>query len=253
VEGGEAVGVRLSGGREVRARRAVVSNATRWDLVGLLDEADCPAEWRRARGEADALPEINSFMHLHVGFDAAGLDPSTEMHHIVVNTWEGGVTAEQNVVLVSVPSIEDPSLAPAGKHVLHAYTPATEPYSLWAGLERNSPEYRQLKEERSQVLWRAVERVIPDIRQRAEVTLVGTPLTHERFLRRHRGSYGPGVKAGTGALIPGATTPVKKLLVCGDTAFPGIGLPAVAASGMIAANTLVPVDKHLRVLEELGV
>ena len=39
------------------------------------------------------------------------------------------------------------------------------------------------QEERSQCLWRALERVIPDIRRRAELTLVATPLTHERFLR----------------------------------------------------------------------
>jgi hypothetical protein len=41
-----------------------------------------------------------------------------------------------------------------------------------AGLRRNTPEYERMKEERSQVLWRAVERVIPDARQRAEITLV---------------------------------------------------------------------------------
>lgn len=41
-----------------------------------------------------------------------------------------------------------------------------------AGLERGTPEYERLKEERSQVLWRAVERVIPDVRQRAEIALV---------------------------------------------------------------------------------
>jgi hypothetical protein len=34
----------------------------------------------------------------------------------------------------------------------------------------DSPEYAKLKEERSQVLWRAVERIIPDIRSRAEVS-----------------------------------------------------------------------------------
>lgn len=55
------------------------------------------------------------------------------MHHIIVKTWEGGVDSEQNVVLVSIPSIIDPDLAPAGKHTLHAYLPATEPYSIWEG------------------------------------------------------------------------------------------------------------------------
>jgi hypothetical protein len=39
----------------------------------------------------------------------------------------------QNVVLISIPSVMDPKLAPAGKHTLHAYLPATEPYSIWEG------------------------------------------------------------------------------------------------------------------------
>jgi phytoene dehydrogenase-like protein len=106
----------------------------------------------------------------------------------------------------------------------------------------------------SQVLWRAVERVIPDIRARADVARVGTPLTHRRYLRRHRGSYGPGpVLPGRGAPLPGARTPLPGLLACGDTTFPGIGLPAVAASGMIAANSLVPIWDHAALLDELGV
>ena len=59
--------------------------------------------------------------------------------------------AEQNVVLISIASAIDPSLAPKGKHVLHAYLPATEPFHLWENLQRGSPEYLKLKDERSQV------------------------------------------------------------------------------------------------------
>ena len=65
-----------------------------------------------------------------------------------------------------------------------------EPYDLWKGLDRNSSEYKQLKEERAEVVWKAIERVIPDVRERVEVSMIGTPLTQERFLRRHRGTYG---------------------------------------------------------------
>lgn len=68
-----------------------------------------------------------------------------------MNDWSIGVDAPQNVVLISVPSILDRSLAPKGKHVLHAYTPGTEPYQLWAGLDRRSDEYKRLKTERSEV------------------------------------------------------------------------------------------------------
>lgn len=249
VENGRATGVALRGGGFIKARKAVVSNASVWDTMGLLPSGSVPEEYRRASAATPACP---SFMHLHVGFDAAGLDPDLELHHILVNDWERGVTAEQNVVLMSIASVKDPSLAPEGKHCLHAYLPATEPYSLWEGLDRRSEEYKRLKEERSQVLWRAVERIIPDIRQRAEVTTVGTPLTHQRFLRRHRGSYGPAIKAGQ-ALFPGPATPLPGLFCCGDSTFPGIGLPAVAASGAICANTLAPVWDHWKLLDAIEV
>jgi phytoene dehydrogenase-like protein len=81
---------------------------------------------------------------------------------------------------------------------------------------------------------------------------VGTPITHERYLRRHRGTYGAGYRADRGQTFPGPRTPLKGLLCCGDSNMPGIGVPAVAVSGMIAANTLVPVRKHLRLLKELS-
>ena len=41
-----------------------------------------------------------------------------------------------------------------------------------AGLERGSPQYEELKQERSRVLWDTVERIIPDIRDRTEIELV---------------------------------------------------------------------------------
>jgi phytoene dehydrogenase-like protein len=82
------------------------------------------------------------------------------------------------------------------------------------------------------------------------VSLVGTPLTHERFLRRSRGTYGPAISARGGAW-PGAGTPLPGLSVCGDSCMPGIGVPAAAASGLIAANANASVWSHLRALDEL--
>lgn len=54
------------------------------------------------------------------------------------------------------------------------------------------------------------------------------------------------------AIFPGPTTPVPGLYLCGDSTFPGIGVPAVAASGNITANTLVGVKQHELLLHELG-
>ena len=42
------------------------------------------------------------------------------------------------------------------------------------------------------------------------------------------------------------------LLCCGDSTFPGIGLPAVAASGAVAANSLVSPWKHWQMLDSIN-
>ena len=243
-----AVGVRLKNGREIEATKAVVSNASIWDTLPLLPEGALPNSFIEER---KATPECESFMHLHLGIDATSLPKDLQCHYIVVNDWNKGVTAPQNVVVFSIPSILDPNLAPPGKHVIHAYTPGNEPYELWAGMDRRSPEYAEQKQARAEIMWQGLARIIPDIRDRVELNLVGTPLTHQRYLRRHHGSYGPAIRAGK-ALFPGSTTPLSGLLCCGDSTFPGIGIPAVAASGAIAANTIAPVNKHLEILENIN-
>ena len=252
VEGDRAVGVILKNGQRIRARQAVVSNASVWDTLQLLPAGSVPEKFRRDR---QSTPPCASFMHLHVGIDATDLPAEVadnlQCHYMSLKSWEQGIDAPQNAVLISIPSVLDPSLAPPGKHAIHVYTPGNEPYGPWAGLDRNSDDYLRLKEERSQVMWEALERVIPDVRQRTDVTMVGTPLTHERFLRRDRGSYGPALYAGQ-KMFPGPKTPLPGLLCCGDSTFPGIGVPAVAASGMIAAHTLVPTAKHVAMLKDIG-
>mmetsp|Transcript_22557 Transcript_22557/g.29531 ORF Transcript_22557/g.29531 Transcript_22557/m.29531 type:complete len:591 (+) Transcript_22557:147-1919(+) len=202
-------------------------------------------------------PLLASFIHLHAGIDASGLPSISEElpgQWAYVKDWdmEGGIEAPRNCVLVSVPSLIDPSLAPEGKHVIHAYTPATEPYSEWAGLDRNSEEYKKKKADAADFLWSAVEQYIPDARKRSikSVEQIGTPLTHERFLRRKNGSYGPRIEAGKQSL-PGHKTVVDKLWQCGDFTFPGIGVPATAAGGAVTANSILSVQQHLKMLDKL--
>lgn len=79
-----------------------------------------------------------------------------------------------------------------------------------------------------------------------------TPLTHQRFLNRHKGSYGPAIRAGE-ASFPFPGTPVDGLLVCGDSVFPGIGVPAVAGSGILAANSVSfdSIGPQMRLLKKM--
>jgi phytoene dehydrogenase-like protein len=41
------------------------------------------------------------------------------------------------------------------------------------------------------------------------------------------------------------------LYLTGDYTFPGIGVPAAAASGAVTANTLVSVGKHFEMLNKI--
>jgi phytoene dehydrogenase-like protein len=250
---GRAEGITLKkDGRFVKANKAVISNLSVWDLFesGIVDNTAFPENFQRARKET---PLGKSFMHLHIAFKATRDElKDLQAHYMYMDDWNKGVGAEDNAVLVSIPSVHDESLAPTGEAVLHAYTPATEEYERWEGLDRKSEAYSRLKEERSRYLWKVLEKIIPDIRSRVTHVQVGTPLTHERFLRRYKGSYGPAIKAGEGS-FPFPTTPIKGLLVVGDSCFPGIGVPAVAGSGLLAANSvsLETITAQLEVLDRL--
>ena len=110
--------------------------------------------------------------------------------------------------------------------------------------------YEQKKSEKAEALFLAVEKIIPDVRDRIELELIGTPLTHSRFLRRYKGTYGPAISAKEGR-FPSGKTPIKGLHLVGDSTLPGIGVPAVAASGILCANSLVTLKESAGLLDQL--
>lgn len=244
VESGRATGVRLRSGEEIPAT-VVISNASIWDTYGkLLESKDVPLA---ERSRALQTPAIHSFMHLHLGI--RGDDLSARLaelggHHVVVHDSDRDIAAPGNTCMISIPSVWDASLAPAGHHVIHAYT--LEPHAGW----QRDDSYETRKRERAQALYCALEKVIPDVRERVELEAIGTPLTHAHYLRRNRGTYGAAIAAGQG-MFPGPHTGIAGLYRAGDSTLPGIGVPAAAASGIICANTLVPVRQTLALLDEL--
>jgi phytoene dehydrogenase-like protein len=227
VKSGKVIGVKLRKGEIIKAP-IVISNATIWDTYGkLLKPEDLPRTYRE---EALKTPAIASFMHLHLGIQADGLEGLTG-HHVVVHDSQKDITEPGNTCMISIPSVWDRNLAPEGHHVVHAYT--LEVYEGW----QKDEKYEEKKREKAQSLYRALEKVIPDIRQRIILELIGTPLTHSHFLRRFQGTYGAAIAAGKG-MFPGCHTPIYGLYRVGDSTMPGIGVPAVAASGILCANTL---------------
>lgn len=240
VRSGRVVGVRLRQGEDLDAP-IVLSNATLWDTCNqLLEPEDLPPAYRQS---ALVTPAVDSFMHLHLGIRAEGLESLTG-HHVVVHDDRQDITQPGNTCMISIPSVWDASLAPPGHHGVHAYT--LEPYAGW----QRDGTYASRKQTRVQPLFRALEKVIPDVRDRMVLELVGTPLTHARFLRRYQGTYGPAIAANQG-MFPNCHTPIAGLYRVGDSTMPGIGVPAVAASGILCANTLVSPQRVREVVEGL--
>ena len=273
VEEQRAVGVRLKGGRTIRARKGVVSNADlhgTFKLVkrgvheGLDEERDrllAPAApvYSDDRGAGvkaggTGAPLCKSFMHLHLGVKADTLPADLPPQWTVVNSWDVPIDSPGNVIVVSVPSLLDPDLAPDGYHCIHAYTAGNEPFSVWeqfadAPNYRSDPAYKALKEERAAPMWEAIKRRVPNIEEGIVVRQIGTPLTHARFLRRHRGNYGLALAAGGKMEFPKVTTPLPGLYRCGDSTSAGIGVPAVASSGAQCANAMLNIFEQMEMNE----
>jgi phytoene dehydrogenase-like protein len=209
--------------------------------------------------QCDSAEMTASFLHLHLAIDATGLNlDAFEAHYTVmdrslagdgsfVNGVKDGPCAVGNMIAVSNPCVIDRTLAPEGYILIHAYGAGNEPYELWESMDRNSVDYKELKGKRAEFLWRAVESIVPDVRERAVLQMIGSPLTHERFLRRPRGTYG----SATEDYLKDGSTPFPTLVLASDGVFPGIGVPSVAIAGASAANALVGVFEQWRKLDVL--
>jgi hypothetical protein len=87
IEHGRAVGVRLKNGNVIKARKAVVSNATPFDTVKLMPPVEGePKGLTKWRSELGKLPRHGAISHLFLAIDAKGLDLShiQDPAHLVV-------------------------------------------------------------------------------------------------------------------------------------------------------------------------
>ncbi len=244
--GARAVGVQLASGERIRARR-VVSNATRWDTFAteaedasirrpaasaLVDAAHTPAAETRWRRRYRPSP---SFLSLHLGVEAALIPAGFHCHHLILEQWSA-LEDEQGVIFVSIPTLLDPDLAPAGRHIVHSFTPSDIRH--WQGL--TPAAYRARKQADADRLIQRLEAILPGLAGAIRHREVGTPRSHRRFLGRMGGSYGPIPALRLPGLLPMPfnRTGLGGLYCVGDSCFPGQGLNAVAFSGFACAHRI---------------
>ena len=234
----KAVGVKLTNGEEIYSN-IIVSNSTRWDTFGLKDKKKGLIDSKNVpKSEykwSETYKPSPSFVSIHLGVEKNLISNNFNCHHIIVENWDE-LESEKGVIFISIPTLLDSSLAPEGKHIIHAFTPSS--INEWEGLSRK--EYLQKKEEYFSFLVEKISKLLPNLDQNIDHKEIGTPKTHKKFLGRYEGSYGPiPSKKLLGLLpMPFNTTKIKNLYCVGDSCFPGQGLNAVAFSGYACAHKI---------------
>jgi phytoene dehydrogenase-like protein len=140
------------------------------------------------------------------------------------------------IIEITLPTANDASLAPAGKHVLSAVVQYA-PYELAAGWQHERSRYADL-------IIDALERCAPGLRASVECAELLTPPDIERQFRISGGHWHHAELALDQFFIvrpvPGAAqyrTPVGGLYLCGAGCHPGGGVMGIA--GRNAARTLI--------------
>jgi len=140
-------------------------------------------------------------------------------------------------VVLTIPTLLDPTLAPPGKHILSIISPCG--YKV---PPHESPEYQQYKQNAERHLLDLATRINPNIpNYKVLVKEVATPLTFERYTSNTNGAaYGweSTVEQSTlNGVLP--RTPIKGLYLAGHWTYPCGGIVAVMLSGKATAKIMM--------------
>jgi len=207
----------------------VIFNLPPWNISSLLS-GSIPSRLSR-------LPEKprhgwGAFM-AYVGLDASFIPDDLALHHQVLLKEPLG---EGNSIFLSLSPSWDQRRAPGGSRALTIST-HTNLQPWWALYESDRTGYETRKNKYIDRILSLAERVIPGIRQGADLIMPGTPVTFQQFTRRAWGWVGgfPQTnlfQAWGPRLAPG-------LWMVGDTIFPGQSVPAVMLGGIRVAQTII--------------
>ena len=256
VRDGAATGVALANGDELSAA-VVVSNADpRRTLLGLVDPIDLSPDFIqrvthiRAHGTlakinfaVDALPRFTALTSRTPDEQTAALSGRVRLAKDIdaieraFDAAKYGGFSEDPWIELTIPSILDPSLAPAGKHVVSAYVQYA-PYHL------RGTNWDTERERLGDVAVATIACYAPGFPASVLAREVITPLDLERTYGLTGGHIFHGELAldqlFVGRPLLGSSayaTPIRNLYLCGSGTHPGTGLSG--QSGALAARTIL--------------
>ncbi len=236
LEGERVQGVELADGEQKEADLVLVSGGARECFFNLVGREALPADFAARVGD---VPLMESVFMVHLGVD---MDPSP-YQGAALNYYYGTYDVEEGVArtrradyhegkdgfLIYIPSFHSPEMAPPGHHAITVYTIA--PNKLEGGWEAR-------RQEMVDKLLHEAEKVIPGLREHAQVIVSLTPedfgrLTH---LREHH-SFG-GTCPVMGKSGPSHRTPFEGLWF--------IGAQSESAGGV--ANVMLGARKAIKLV-----
>ncbi len=152
-----------------------------------------------------------------------------------------GEIPQNPTMMVSIPTILDPSLAPPGQHILNVLINVPYHYQEEWG-KKNPEKYRHIKEEFSQKTLSQLEStLIPGLRNHLLFYEAATPLTLERYTGNEMGAmYGlASTPQQIGNLRPPNQTPIPGLFEVGHYTRPSHGIIGTSLSGSFAAKAIL--------------
>jgi phytoene desaturase len=229
-------GVMLENGQQITAP-VVISNADVTETVEELVGAEhFPSAYvSRIR---QMKPSLSAFIaYLATDLDLRQFEVSHET--VAYPSWDHEenyrtiLAGKSGVLLITIPTLIDPSLAPPGEHLVILMT--IIPYDVGAS-------WRQEKAEYLEQLTNAVETVIPGLHAHLTFAEGGSPRTLERYTLNLTGAmYGWELspeQVGRQRHVE-HQTPIEGLLLSGHWTQPGAGIVPVVLSGMATAQLLL--------------
>ncbi|HLA13212.1 MAG TPA: NAD(P)/FAD-dependent oxidoreductase [Pyrinomonadaceae bacterium] len=259
LKNGEAKGVVLANGEEIYADIISSSVDPRLTFSRMVGEEHLPSEfvddlrrykYRGSSGKVnlalDALPNLRSLPgrgpHLR---GAISISPSVDYMERAYDEAKYGRFSRRPYIDIVIPSLTDPSVAPAGKHVMSCFVQYA-PYNLKEGT------WDEKRDEFGDAVINTIAEHAPNIKDIILHKQVLTPLDLEREFGLTEGNIFQGELTLEQLFFlrpaPGWAqyrTPIRKLYLCGSATHPGGGI--MGAPGRNAALQLLKDWKRGRI------
>jgi len=199
-----------------------------------------------------SVSALSLFFAVDMDLKAAGLDSGNFWYYDsaeVDQIYQLGLTdhvlkAERpSSFFLTVTTLKDPSKMHNGHHTCEAFTfVGYDAFKKWANQKSGarSADYRKLKENLSERMFKALERRIPGIRKQVVFSNLATPLTNEFYINTTRGSL-YGIEKTPSQVGPGSfqvQSEIPGLYMCGANTL-SHGVAGATVSGLAVAKKIL--------------